>query len=890
MPTKGLEEVFSPETIAVIGASNEEGSVGYSLMANMLGHGFKGTVYPVNIKHGSIQGVHAYKSVKDIPTKVDLAVIATPAKTVPTILEECGESGVRSAVIISAGFKEAGEDGRKLEEEVKRIATKYEIRIVGPNCLGVINPRLRLNASFAISMPLEGSIAFISQSGALCSSIIDWANKRGIGFSYFVSIGSMLDVDYGDLIDYFGRDPKTRSIVIYMESVRNAKKFMSAAGGFARQKPIVIVKSGRFEEGRKAVVSHTGAIAGSDDVYTAAFKRAGVVRVNEIDELFDISDKLARGRLPNGPMMAIITNAGGPGVMATDKIIELNGRLAGLSGDTISRLDKKLPPAWSRSNPIDVLGDAGPDRYKSALEECVKNKDIDGIVVIYTPQAGTDPDKIARSVAEVWKDSDKPITACWMGGDTVEDARKYLRDKNISVYPTPEKAVTPLILGYEYGNNLKLLHETPEELITGVVPNNRMLADLITKNADEGCYVLSERESKDFLIEYGINTNRAFLAETKEAAVKAANEIGYPVVLKIESPDITHKTDAGGVMLGIYADDEVEKAFDRIMENARKYKHDARIRGVAVMKMIMDRGFELLLGSKRDEVFGQVIAFGSGGTLVEVLRDKGIGLPPLNQTLARRMMEETRSYELLMKGSRDRPPADLTELEKTIIRFSQLIVDHPDILEIDINPLLACKDKVIALDARIVIDEKKQKKGYEHLCIMPYPAEYMEIYEVKGGENVMLRPIRPEDEPKLKELFQSFSETTMHYRFFHVIRDITHEMLVRYCHNDYDREIAIVAEHEGRLVGISRLMFDPGEYSAEFAVVVTDSWQKKGLGSKLVKKVIEVGRAKNLDKIYATVIKDNLPMKHLAQSLGFTIESTRDADIDSLTMYLKKDG
>ncbi|MBD3388056.1 MAG: GNAT family N-acetyltransferase [Candidatus Altiarchaeales archaeon] len=887
MPTKGLKNIFYPETIAVIGASNEKDSVGYSLMANMIGHGFKGTVYPVNIKSDSVQGVHAYKTVKDIPRQVDLAVIATPAKTVPMVMGQCGEAGVKGAVIISAGFKETGDAGLKLESEVREIATKHGIRVVGPNCLGVINPRINLNASFAIDMPLEGNIAFISQSGALCSSIIDWANDVGIGFSNFVSVGSMLDVDYGDLIDFFGRDPKTKSIVVYMESVKNAGKFMSAASGFARQKPIVIVKSGRYEEGRKAVVSHTGAIAGSDDVYSAAFQRAGVVRVNEVGDLFDIAEKLAKGPLPKGPDIAVITNAGGPGVMATDKIIEANGKLAEIPEDMIGRLDKVLPASWSRNNPLDVLGDAGADRYRPAVEECIKERGVDSVMVMLTPQAGTDITETAEAVAEAWRGSGKPITACWMGGRSVERAKQVLRENDIPVYPTPEKAVMPLIASYNYVHNLELLHETPMELTDAVCRDREKLEKIIEESYRSGNHVLSERESKEFLREYGINTNHAVLAKTREEAVKAANDVGYPVVLKIDSPQITHKTDAGGVMLSIYNDAEAGKAYDRIIENATNYDAKADIRGVAVMKMVTDRGFEMLLGSKRDEVFGQVVVFGAGGTLVEVLRDKSIGLPPLNQTLARRMMEEIKGFKLLRDGSRDRSPADLTELEKAIINFSQLIIDNPDIVEVDINPLLACKDKVIALDARIVLDRERSKKGGEHLCITPYPREYIEEYELAAGERILLRPIKPEDEPRMKELFESLSEKTIHYRFFHAIREITHEMLVRYCHNDYNREIAIVAEKDGQFRGVSRLMFDPGERSAEFAVVVTDRWQNKGLGSKLVSKIVDVARSKDLEKVYATVIKENHAMKHVAEKLGFKVEATDDPQIDALTLRLR---
>ncbi|MBU0762185.1 MAG: GNAT family N-acetyltransferase [Candidatus Altiarchaeota archaeon] len=887
MPTKRLVNIFSPEAVAIIGASNKVGSVGHSLMKNLIGHGYTGTVYPVNNKYDSIQGVHAYPSIRDVPRKIDLAIIAVPAKVVPSVVEECGQVGVKGVIIVSAGFKETGEEGVKLEKQVMETASKYGIRVVGPNCLGIINPRMKLNASFARDMPLEGNIAFISQSGALCSSIIDWANDIGIGFSYFVSIGSMLDVDYGDLIDFFGRDPKTTSIVIYMESVKNAKKFMSAASGFAKQKPIVIVKSGRFKEGREAVISHTGAIAGGDDVYTAAFKRAGVVRVMEIDELFDIAEKLALGPLPKGPKIAVITNAGGPGVMATDKIIELNGELAEIGKPMIERLNKVLPPSWSKGNPLDVLGDADSQRYKAALQECIKDKGIDSIMVMLTPQSGTDIVDVAKTVSEIWRETRKPIAACWMGGKSVEPARQLLRDTGIPVYPTPEKAVTTLILGYNYTKNLELLHETPLDVTEGLNPNKEKLCKLIEESIAKKHYVLSERESKEFLMEYGIHTNHAVLAKTKEDAVKAAEEMGYPVVLKIDSPQITHKTDAGGVILSIFTSEDVEKSYDRIITNARNYAPNAEIRGVAVMPMVTDRGFELLLGSKRDEVFGQVVVFGAGGTLVEVLQDKSIGLPPLTQTLARRMMEETKGFKLLRDGSRDRKPAKLREIEKTIIHFSQMLTDFPEIVEVDINPLLATADKSIALDARIVLGKDETPRNYRHLCIMPYPSELIEEHSVRTGEKVTIKPIKPEDEPRVKQLFETFSERTMHFRFFHALKDITHEMLVRYCHTDYDREIALIAEKDGNLLGMSRLMFDPGQSSAEFSVVVTDSWQKKGLGIRLVEKIIEVARGKKLERVYATVIKDNAPMKHLALKLGFRIEAGDDPQIDNLILDLK---
>jgi len=885
---KGLDRIFSPKTVAVIGASNREGSVGHSLMANLLGHGFKGTVYPINPKRDSVQGVHAYAKISDVPRQVDLAVIATPAKTVPKIVEECGKAGVRGLVVISAGFKETGAEGRKLENQIAKTIKKYKIRLIGPNCLGVINPRHKLNASFATTIPKPGNIAFISQSGAICSSIIDWANKIGIGFSYFVSVGSMLDADFGDLIDYFGRDPKTKSVVIYMESIKNAKKFMSAASGLSQNKPIIIAKSGRFDEGRKAVVSHTGVIAGLDEVYSAAFRRAGVVRVFEVADLFDTSEKLAMGLLPKGPGIVVVTNAGGPGVMATDKIVELGGGLAKLSRDTIEELNKKLPANWSGGNPVDVLGDAGPKEYKAAVAAARKDGNVDNIVVILTPQAGCDPKEVAQAVVDAWSGSGKPITACWMGGKTVEGAIEVLRKNNIPSYPTPEAAVKPLLFGYEYIRNLELLHETPEEISEGLNPDRVKLKKIIDEHKESGQLILSERDSKEFLKEYNIPTTPMALAKTKREAIAAAEKIGYPVVMKIESPDVTHKTDVGGVVLSILSKSEVEDSYNWIKKSVRKHNPKARVTGITVSKMIESRGFEVLLGALRDEVFGEVIVFGAGGTLVEVMGDKGIGLPPLNQTLAIRLMEETRTYRLLKEGGRDRSPANLRELEKAIVNFSQMLVENPEITEVDINPLLATRDSIVALDARIVLTKKRVSDPKSHLCITPYPRELSEEWTNASGGRYLLRPIKAEDEHRLRDLFQSLSPKTIRYRFFHPLTEVTHEMLIRYCHNDYDREIAIVAEKDGKILGVSRLMFDPGEDTAEFAVVVTDKSQNKGLGTKLVSRIVEIAREKGLTKVYATVIKENFAMTHVAKKLGFVVEEGEDEGINNLTYYIKQ--
>jgi acetyltransferase len=871
--TDEQRRMLNGRTVALIGASEKEGSVGRAILENLLLSKNR-KCFPINPNRSTVLGIQCYPDLSRVPEQVDLAVIATPARTVPEIVEQCGKAGVAGIVIVSAGFKEIGEEGKRLEDQIREIRKRYAMRIIGPNCVGIIRPNIDLNASFLKARPERGNIAFISQSGALGSAILDWAVNAHIGFSMFASLGSMIDVDFGDLIDFLGDDQDTRSIMIYMEGVGNAKKFMSAARGFARTKPIIIVKPGRYAESAKAAFSHTGAMASDDEVYDAAFKRAGVVRVKEVGDLFNSATVLDSKRLPRGRRLGIVTNAGGPGVMATDELIELGGQLARLSDESIRQLNSVLPPYWSRGNPIDVLGDAGIDRYLKALNVCMDDPEVDGILVAYTPQGAAKPADLARSIAEFAKNAWKPIITTWMGGEGVREARAVFAESNIPAYETPEDAVKTYMYMYKYGRNLELLYETPAELAVDQAPPKSNLKALITRLAKEGTTTVNERDSKRFLSNYGIPTTKPYLAHNAEAALRLANEIGYPVVLKIVSPEITHKTDVGGVVTGINSDETLKSEYEAMMQRVKASHPHAKILGTTVQKMIEKIDYEIILGARKDRDFGSIVLFGMGGTGAEVFRDFSIGLPPMNQTLARRLMEDTKVHRML-QGFREKPPADMRQLEEIIVRFSNLIVDFPEIAEIDVNPLAISGGRAYALDARIAIDKNALARAspYSHLVITPYPTRYVTPWRMSDGTEVLLRPIRPEDEPLEYEMLSTLTEETLRGRFFQVIKNIGHEMLIRYCNIDYDREMAIVAElrqgEKRRIIGIGRLIIEPDFKKGEFAVVVHDDYQRKGLGYKLVDMVIGIGQEKGLEKIYGLVLSDNTAMLRICDELGF---------------------
>jgi acetyltransferase len=894
--TLNLDKVFNPQSIALIGASDEKGSVGYALIKNLTELGYEGKIYPVNIHKHEILGFKAYQTVDQLSETVDLAVIATPAKTVPDLVEQCGKAGIIGIIIISAGFKEIGSEGKALEDKILEIKKKYNLRIIGPNCLGIIRPSINLNATFATKMPKPGSIAFISQSGALGTAILDWAIHENIGFSNFVSVGSMIDVDFGDLIDYFGTDPKTRSILMYIEGITDAREFMSAARHFARTKPIIVVKAGRFSESAKAAASHTGSLTGEDMTYDAAFKRAGIVRVEEISDLFNSAEVLGMQPLPRGPNLAIVTNAGGPGIMATDALIARGGKLAKLSQKTMKILNKTLPHYWSRGNPIDILGDAKADRYSAVVEACFEDENVDGLLIIYTPQGVLDPAEIARNIVKLYKSkgSYKTILTSFMGHKEVEEANRIFTENSIPTYHTPEQAVATYMYMCQYKRNLELLYETPEELPVDSVPPKRPLAVIMRKAAKENREILTEMEAKQLLGYYNIPIVKTLVAKTADEAAFSASQIGYPVVLKILSPQIVHKTDAGGVMLNINSEAELREAFDNVIRRAKEYDPEAEIHGVTVQPMIKKLGYEIILGAKTDPLFGPVILFGMGGVGVELFKDFAIGLPPLNQTLARRIMEETKVYQLL-KGYRNVPPANLKLTEEVMVRFSQMLVDFPQLKEVDINPLFINEKEAFALDARVVIDKEQifeKLKPHEHLVISPYPKKYETLWKLHDGRTVLLRPIKPEDEPLWLEMFQNFSEESIRYRFFHIIKDTTHEMRIRYCNIDYDREIAIIPEltenGKRKILGVVRVPILPDQKTGEIAVIVADPWQGLGLGSKMVDYMIEICKDKGLETIYGVMLPDNYRAIELFKKMGFTVKYLGD-DTVKATLNLKEE-
>ncbi len=879
MSIRNLDKIFDPHRIAVIGASDAPTSVGYTVLRNLVGSGFRGVVYPVNPKRESVQGIQAYKDIPSLPHPPDLAVICTPASSVPALVRQCGEVGTRGIVIISAGFREIGAEGRKLEALVLQEQRKFDgMRILGPNCLGIIVPGISLNASFAAASPEKGHIGFISQSGALCTSVLDWALDEGIGFSYFVSVGNMLDVSMGDLIDYFGSATETRSIILYIESISEAREFMSAARAFSRTKPIVAYKAGRFAESAQAAASHTGAMAGVDAVYEAAFQRAGIERIFQVEEMFDCAELLARQQTPKGDRLAIITNAGGPGVMTTDALIARDGKLATITDDTMAQLNAFLPVCWSHGNPIDVLGDAPPDRFAKAVEIVLKDKEVDAVLVILTPQAMTDPTATAIALGKAANHAHKPVLAAWMGGRVVAEGIQILNTAGIPTYNTPEKGVRAFMHLVSYARNLEILHETPKDIPLEFKLDRQRLRGVFDTILSEGGEILSENVSKAFLESYEIPVTRPQAARTADEAAEVAHHFGYPVVLKIHSPQITHKTDVGGVMLNLASDEAVRTAFEQITRRAKERRPQADIIGVTVQKMVTyPNSFELIMGTKKDPIFGAVIMVGMGGVAAELFQDRALGLPPLNEALARRMLESLKSWPLL-QGYRGKPGANIDKLIEVIMRFSYLVADYPEIRELDINPLLVTPDEVVALDARVVIDRNivvRTVRPYAHLAIRPYPEEYVTERQMKDGTNVTLRPIKPEDEPMWHELLGSCSTQSLWFRFSYLFKQTTHEMATRYCFIDYDRELGIVAEveEEGqrRLIGVGRLVADADHDTAEYAVIVVDRWHGHGLGGLLTDYCLEVAKQWGVKKVVAEVSKDNNRMLATFRNRGFAL-------------------
>ncbi|MEM3162195.1 MAG: bifunctional acetate--CoA ligase family protein/GNAT family N-acetyltransferase, partial [Candidatus Bathyarchaeia archaeon] len=750
---------------------------------------------------------------------------------------------------------------------------KYNLRIIGPNSLGIIRPSIKLNATFVDRPVAAGRIAFISQSAALCASVLDWASEAGVGFSAVVSTGSMIDVDFGDLIDYFGTDPQTRSIILYMENAGDARKFLSAARGFARAKPIIVIKAGRFPESREVALSHVGALCGEDEAYDAAFKRAGIVRVEAIKDLFNCAEALAMQSSPKGLNLTIITNAGGPAIMAIDTLNAKGGHLTKLSDETIQQLRRILPPYCRATNPIDVFEEATVDRFRKVMEISFRDPNSDGFLIIYTPQGAADPISTAKALIELAKGLKKPVLASFIGEGDCRKARQILQRNSIPAFSTPEEAAATFMYMYTYTQNLELLYQAPEEIsMEFSIP--AFLKEILKRYVNEDRNVLCQNEALQFLKAYAIPVLEFAVAKTPEEAEAAASKLGYPVVMKAVSPQLIHKSKAGGVILNVWSEDEVKIFFEELAR--RVVDCNAEFKGVLLQPMIRDRGFELLLGAKRDLEFGSVIIFGTGGVNAELTRDISMGLPPLNQVLARRLIEGTRIYRSFTESHLH---LNIRLLEETLVKFSQLVIDFPEIKEIEINPLIMTEKGVVAVDARIIIDKEALSKGtrpHQHLVISPYPRKYTTEFKMKNGMEVTLRPIKPEDEGMLRMFYQSLSEETVRLRFFQAIHHFPREFLTRQCNLDYDREIAIIAEtrEEGcrKMIAMGMLTTDPGRKSGEFAVVVGDQWQGRGLGSKLVDYLIKIGGDMGLKNIYAYISSDNAKMINLCAERKFKIE------------------
>jgi acetyltransferase len=875
-----LDAIFRPETVAVIGATDRPGSVGRTIMWNLVSSPFGGTVFPVNSKRPSVLGIKAYPSVSEVPQKVDLAVIVAPAPAVPGIIAECAEAGVVGAIVISAGFREAGPEGAELEERVLEEARKGRMRIIGPNCLGVMNPNTGLNATFAGAMARPGSVGFLSQSGALLTAILDRSFQENVGFSNIVSAGTMMDVGWGDLIYYLGDDPKTKSIVVYMESVGDARSLLSAAREVALTKPIIVIKAGRTEAAGKAAASHTGSLTGSDEVLDAAFSRSGVLRVSAISELFAMAEVLGKQPRPRGPRLTILTNAGGPGVLATDALIGGGGELAEISPQTMEKLNDVLPAPWSHGNPVDVLGDADPERYAKALETAAEDPESDGLLVVLTPQDMTDPTATAERLAPYASKTGKPVLASWMGGAEIAAGESVLNGAGIPTFEFPDDAARAFTNMWRYTYNLRGIYETPE-LAEETDADRERAEEVIAGARDAGRTILTEFEAKNVLAAYGIPTVQTEVARSAEEAVGLAERMGYPAVLKLDSETITHKTDVGGVRLNLQNADEVRQAFEEMRSSVHENFRPEDFGGAAVQPMVSLDGHELIIGSSLDPQFGPVLLFGSGGSLVEVYRDRALALPPLTTTLARRMMERTRVFEAL-GGVRGQAPVDVGALEKLLVRFSSLVVEQPWIKELDINPLLASPERLVALDARVVLhDPQTEEDDLPRTAIRPYPAQYVSDEEALDGAQVRVRPIRPEDEPLMVQFHASLSEQSVYMRYFHMMKldqRTAHERLTRICFIDYDREMALVAERtdpktgECEIMGVSRLSRHgavAGE--AEFSVLVSDRFQRRGLGTLLVGRLLEVGRAEGLRRIIAEILLDNHPMQRITERLGFRL-------------------
>jgi acetyltransferase len=890
---KNLEFFFNPRRIAVIGANEDKNSIGYYIFKNLLGQGFKGAVYPVHPLLDAVQGVEAYPMITDIQREIDLAILAVSCEQIPEALEGCGLKGVKGVIILCFDFKHRTENSQSLQTQIKQASDKYGFRVLGPDSLGFIKPSMNLNASLFPHLPPKGNIALITQSATLSTALLDWAVSKNIGFSHFISVGAKIDIKLADLIDFLGVDPETRAIILYIESIKNGRRFMTAVRSFASSKPIMVIKSGKFDVSAHVALTHSGYMAGEDKVYDAAFERAGAIRVHETLDLFYLAESLSKQRPPKGKRLAIVTNSGGPAIIAVDTLLQLEGELANLGPETHKTLQAHFRYMKHVQNPVDLFIEAAAQDYEIAVRSCLKDKDVDAVLVIHTPSYLTNSKEIAEAVALAAKAYPyKPLFTTWMGGERVIASREFLSDQGIPTSVSTEQAVKSFMYMYRYDYNLRLLLETPEVILKDFEPDEYRAEEIIRKASEEKRLLLNLNEVKDILLSYGIPVIPTKVVKSYEEAIEIADFIGYPVVLKIDSQKIIHKTQSGGVFLNLRDRDSVKDAFLQI-QNLSASLNDPRAQ-VIIQPMVLKRGYEIVIGAKKDPTFGSVIVFGTGGVMLEAMEDYAIGLPPLNQTLARRMMTHTKIYKHLLKQKDFE--SNLRYLEEILVRFSHLIIHFPHIKEIDINPFFASNDDCFVLDANILL-EADVLEGFvpvrgafcpPHLSICPYPDHYIDIFKLREGPSAVIRPIRPEDEPMMVELLKTSSEQTLSMRFFQKISDMSHDQLTRYCHVDYDRELSFIAiarnEGQERIIGEVRMSRLPDLESAEMAVMVGDQWQGQGIGKALCLHCLKIAKELGIKIMYMEVLQINARMLNRAEKMGFRKISS---DEDSVRVLLE---
>jgi acetyltransferase len=879
-----LDRLFDPRSIAVFGASDRPDSVGGRVFENLKTAGFKGEVYPINPSRREVLGHRCYADIESIGAPVDLALIAIPARGVPEVIDRCGEHGVGAAIVVSAGFREAGPAGAELERRMLAAARRHRMRVVGPNCLGMIRPSVGLNATFSKDDARPGALALVSQSGAICTAVLDWAKSRRIGFSAVVSMGDAADVDFGDMLDYLALDPATKAILLYIEGVGDARSFMSGLRAAARLKPVVVLKSGRHIAGLRAAASHTGALVGNDDVFDAAIRRAGAVRAMTIAQLFAAAQLLSRRRRVCGDRLGIVTNAGGPGVMAADRAMDLGVQVAELGEDTLERLNEALPDQWSGGNPVDILGDASPDRYRLATEACLADPNVDGLLVMLTPQAMTDPLASAQAVTEAAEGNDKPVLMCWMGDAHVQESRELLRRLDFPSFPNPETSVEAFGYLSAYHRNQRLLMQVPPPLSELSEPDVSGANLIIDGALADRRTLLTMTESKALLRAFGIPVNLSIEVRSPNEALVAAESLGFPVVLKIISTDLTHKTDVDGVRLNVANAQAVRSAYTELVESVAK-KTGKRYESVAVEHMhVSPHGRELMIGVVRDPVFGPVISFGAGGTAVEIHRDRAIALPPINPFIAGALIRRTRVSRMLGQY-RNLPAADVAAIEQALTRVSEMACELPRLKELDINPIFVDEQGLIAVDARVVVElEEPSLERYQHMAIHPYPNDLVHRWQTAEGQDITIRPIRPEDAEIEQAFVRNLSRQAKYFRFMQGVRELTPEMLVRFTQLDYDRELALIAlvreGDEEQEIAVARYAMNPDGESCEFAVVVADEWQGRGVGSEIMRHLMNAARDKGIKRINGEVLSENNNMLALMEFLGF--ESSVDPEDRSI--------